>query len=329
MNEEKTIRDEIIERQNATEVVCPIFFTTKEDEDGMYESSTTPQLPFSLPINLMQCANEAFMAADNEFIAQYMSLGQSMKKIIADTDMGMQVYAVVEYIRRNTFANFSNMIDLLPDYLTDALKLTRIKEIAFENIVYDNGKDMVRFFSRYATPTNAILAMQSAIYSCVNTIYNTTTGNYRNIKDFKLGIDNPAVLETLSSQITNALYCIMAYSIDSAISESFNNVYNIPNFDEIMKHIHTKFEKAGVAPKDTNLDTMSKSFILCNSIKSIIMDELTKIMPTIQIAVYDVLTHPSNAYAAFKDKIATKAMLEYEEEMKKKYPKDYKDETDF
>ena len=74
---------------------------------------TTPQLPFSLPINLMQCANEAFMAADNEFITQYMALGQSMKRNLADTDMGMQVYAIVEYIRRNTFANFSNMIDKL------------------------------------------------------------------------------------------------------------------------------------------------------------------------------------------------------------------------
>lgn len=328
MNEEKTIRDEIIERQNATELVSPIFFKNTEEEDGMYGCAVTPQLPFSLPINLMQCANEAFMAADNEFITQYMALGQSIKRNLADTDMGMQVYAIVEYIRRNTFANFSNMIDLLPDYLTDALKLTRIKEIAFDNIVFDSKNREIRRFNRYSCPTDTIAAMQSVIYNSVDSIYSCTK-SYKSMDDFELGINNTAVLDTLSTQITNALYAIMAYTIDTAISEAFNNVYNIPNFDEIMKHIHSKFEKAGVAHKDPNLDTVGKSFILCNAIKSIIMDELTKIMPTVQISVYNVLNHPSNIFAAFKDKLATKAMLDYKEEMRKKYPEDYKDEVDF
>ena len=110
--------------------ICPIIFRGQKDEEGMYEYSEAPtQLPYSVPLNLLQATNLDFMTeAPDQFITDYQALPTRIKGVFGGTDIRLQKIATYEYIMRNTFDNFSEMIDNLdPDIRKILVDGTNIK----------------------------------------------------------------------------------------------------------------------------------------------------------------------------------------------------------
>ena len=284
--------------------ICPIIFRGQKDEEGMYENSEAPtQLPYSVPLNLLQATNLDFMTeAPDQFITDYQALPTRIKGVFGGTDIRLQKIATYEYIMRNTFDNFSEMIDNLdPDIRKILVDGTNIK-----SNVYAALYDPVYMNPSFSTNSNN--SLRDIIMNTIDSIYSTLHNyNFKSMDEYKLLFTNDAALTVCTNHIISSLYMLMIYGIDTALTETFNNVYGFANYQNLMQNIHNildddKKYKVGTHPYDYSS--------IANAIKAFMVEELTSIMPTIEELVYTALFNPTHAYATFKDRLWAKDSLD-------------------
>ena len=317
--------DEIKNVKDGMDIVCPIHFNGEKDKDGMYAAGAAPgQLLYTVPLNLHQHEMIDFMNADEDLIVEYMSLPTMMKGNIASTDIAIQKAQIIEYIKRNTFDNFSTMIDKLDPVLIDVLKLTRIKEIAFNNLGLNPDDYVTRKTTtdEYDNHSSGVVQLQNELLYCISRFFQGINKYpLEDVEEYKLAFNNEAVRYTTECQITTMIYSILAYSIDSALTESFNNVYNIPNFKEAIEMAMAKLAKGKLIEETTarkfkNNNTGYEYAAFANSLKEFMISELTSIMPAVQFGIDHIIYHSCNVYSAFKDKVAASARIQ--ERLKRK-----------
>ena len=286
------------------EPICPIIFRGKKNKEEMYVPVEAPtQLPYSVPLNLLQAANLDFMTkAPDQFMTDYLALPTRVKGTFAGTDIRLQKIAIYEYIMRNTFDNFSQMIDNLdPDIRKILVDWTNIKEKVY-NALFDP------IYMHQSFNTNSNNSLRDIIMNTIDTMYSTLHNyNFKTMEEYKLLFTNDVALTTCATHIISSLYMLIVYGIDTALTETFNNVYGFANYQNIMQNIHNildddKKYKVGDHPYDYSS--------LASAIKSFMVEELTSIMPTVEELVYTALFNSTHAYATFKDRLWAKDSLD-------------------
>ena len=151
---------------------------------------------------------------------------------------------LVEYIKRNTFINFCAMIDGVGPRFSRILSYCPVKE-TFHEYLFNPKKESNKYL------------LEDIIVSVLDSFENSFIPEHK----YSCTIEETHnLMGSIADQLSVTLYSIMCYALDEAISETYLNVYNIPNIKNIYKETIELLELDKIGAPISNIPIFEEGF---------------------------------------------------------------------